>query len=333
MDKSFCKRIDDEFLVEEYVAGKLFGELREQFEQHISECEEHANALALEKALRRGVREFARNELKSRIRSKVRKRDDIRLIVLRFAAFLFVAVITPLILYYQFGILQQESEQSLVPESTSKRPVIATETMEVKESEQSKEIQKTVAEVPMKRTVSDDLSEGAGLTAEPVMPEVSDEADAVGEIELQTRDELKTSVYQSVESPKALSKQRTVGVRGVSLPAEREESSLMVFTLDDSLQLAVPNRISLQLKLYQKDIHDCLQSLLEAKENNEYHLLVEFILRTDGKTQSVKIIKTDIELKDAQVCIEAKIRNWTFPPGEADYRVQKLFDSRHKQQY
>ncbi len=35
MDKKLCQQIDQESLVEQYVAGKLRGELLVQFEQHI----------------------------------------------------------------------------------------------------------------------------------------------------------------------------------------------------------------------------------------------------------------------------------------------------------
>ena len=110
MDKLSCQQIDNEFLVEEFVAGKLTGELLERFEQHISECAEHARAVSLERVLRRGVREYARTGIKSRILKRVKKREDIRLMVLRFAAFLFVAVVTPLILYYQFGFFHKDNK-------------------------------------------------------------------------------------------------------------------------------------------------------------------------------------------------------------------------------
>ena len=53
MNKLSCRQIDDEFLVEQYVAGKLTGELRDRFEQHISECPEHAKAVSLEKVLQK----------------------------------------------------------------------------------------------------------------------------------------------------------------------------------------------------------------------------------------------------------------------------------------
>ena len=105
MDKKFCQQIDQESLVELYVAGKLRGELLEKFEQHLKDCEDHARALSLEKAFKRGVSEFARGEIKSKLRNRLKKREDTRSMILRYAAILLVAVITPLLLYYLFLIV------------------------------------------------------------------------------------------------------------------------------------------------------------------------------------------------------------------------------------
>lgn len=73
MDKKFCQQIDQESLVEHYVAGKLRGQVLTKFEQHIVECEDHARAVLLEKALKRGVSEFARGEIKTRLHDRLKK--------------------------------------------------------------------------------------------------------------------------------------------------------------------------------------------------------------------------------------------------------------------
>jgi hypothetical protein len=108
MNKPFCEQIDRELLVEEYVRGKLQGEIRAQFEQHLRECERHARQVQLEKSLRDGVIEFARSQVRSTIRKDLRPREDMRYAMLRYAAFLFVAVVVPLLLYYQFRIFQPD---------------------------------------------------------------------------------------------------------------------------------------------------------------------------------------------------------------------------------
>jgi len=83
MDKIFCQQIDQEALVELYVAGKLHGQLLDKFEQHLVDCEDHARAVLLEKALKRGVSDFARGELKARLHDQLKKREDTRFLILR----------------------------------------------------------------------------------------------------------------------------------------------------------------------------------------------------------------------------------------------------------
>jgi len=100
MDKNFCQQIDHESLVEQYVAGKLRGELLEKFEQHLKDCEDHAQAVLLEKALKRGISEFARGEIKANLKNRLKKREDTRFLVLRYAAILLVAVIDRNLLAY-----------------------------------------------------------------------------------------------------------------------------------------------------------------------------------------------------------------------------------------
>ena len=113
MDKNFCQQIDKESLVEQYVAGKLRGDLLDKFEQHIKDCEDHAQSVLLEKALKRGVSEYARGEIKTRLHDRLKKREDTRFMMLRYAAILLVAVITPLILYYQFNVAPEEMVESV----------------------------------------------------------------------------------------------------------------------------------------------------------------------------------------------------------------------------
>ncbi len=112
MNKPFCEQIDRESLVEEYVRGKLQGEMRAQFEQHLRECERHTREVQLEKSLCSGVIEFARSQVRSTIRKDPRPREDMRYAILRYAAFLFVAVVVPLMLYYQFRIFQPRAQTS-----------------------------------------------------------------------------------------------------------------------------------------------------------------------------------------------------------------------------
>jgi len=101
MDKDFCRQIDDDDLIEKYIAGKLHGELLNRLTEHLQECIDHSKAVNLEKALSRGVREFARSELKSNLRTQIKKHEISKYYILRYAAILIVAIMAPIVLYYQ----------------------------------------------------------------------------------------------------------------------------------------------------------------------------------------------------------------------------------------
>ncbi len=102
MDQEFCKQIDEEDLIEKYIAGKLHGELLNRLTEHLSECQKHSEAVNLEKILSRGVRDFARTELKDKLNFQVQKNEISKYYILRYAAILFVAILAPIVLYYQF---------------------------------------------------------------------------------------------------------------------------------------------------------------------------------------------------------------------------------------
>jgi hypothetical protein len=110
MDREFCKLIDQDDLIEKYIEGELHGEILSKFIEHLSECEEHARAVSLEKALQRGVRDFARSELKSNLRHHIKKQEISKYYILRYAAVLVVAIMAPIILYYQFGIKSEKTD-------------------------------------------------------------------------------------------------------------------------------------------------------------------------------------------------------------------------------
>jgi hypothetical protein len=125
MDKAFCKKIDNESLIEAYVKGTLQPELRMQIEAHIQECPVHAQALRLEKLLNRGIQEYARYEMKKKLTVNVHKADETKLLILRFAAILFAAVLIPVLLYFGFKIGRSGSG---LPETvTQVRPASAPE--------------------------------------------------------------------------------------------------------------------------------------------------------------------------------------------------------------
>ncbi len=110
MVENFCKRIDDEMLIEAYVAGKLSSADRNRIEDHVSSCEKHAQALVLEKAMQAGVRDYAREQLRESLNHRLKKRDEARSLVLRFAAIFLIVIILPVTIYYSFQNYSLPSE-------------------------------------------------------------------------------------------------------------------------------------------------------------------------------------------------------------------------------
>ena len=150
MDKNFCRQIDKESLVEQYVAGKLRGDLLDQFEQHLKDCEDHARAVLLEKALKRGVSEYARGEIKSKLRNRLKKREDTRYMMLRYAAILLVAVVTPLLLYYQLNIAPDEMT---IPKSDQEE-VVTNDVMGIDQEEQQEAEEAPKEELKARKSAS-----------------------------------------------------------------------------------------------------------------------------------------------------------------------------------
>jgi hypothetical protein len=122
MDQKFCKQIDDEDLIEKYIAGNLQGELLHRLTEHLAECQMHSQAVNLERALSRGVRDFARSELKTKLRFQIKKHEISKYYILRYAAVLIVAVMAPIILYYQ--IVSEPSPVQSIAESPTPAPAV-----------------------------------------------------------------------------------------------------------------------------------------------------------------------------------------------------------------
>jgi len=121
MDKDFCRVIDEELLIEKYVERTLPAEIRLKLEQHIKECPVHAQAVRLEKLLNHGIKEYARHEMKQRLKDSLARIDDTKVMILRFAAILFIAVLIPVILYFGYQLYKTEPTISEVtkPEETA----------------------------------------------------------------------------------------------------------------------------------------------------------------------------------------------------------------------
>ena len=221
MNDSFCQKIDKENLIEKYINGELSSSLVKKLEKHLTVCHKHEKAVALEKMIKEGITEYARNGIKANLRKRIQKTNETRSLILRFAAILFVATITPLILYYHFNIDKPVSSDK--KESEMYSPV---------EAEEIKSMEKRKYETPVKSIKPQkDIGSAAEKQEKEIMIESPDLAeDEIGERPVQPakvkREELKKPVKEEKELIEGLlgsSGERTMS--SPSIPAANRATS------------------------------------------------------------------------------------------------------------
>jgi hypothetical protein len=331
MDKNFCQQIDHESLVEQYVAGKLRGELLEKFEQHLKDCEDHAQAVLLEKALKRGISEFARGEIKSNLKNRLKKREDTRFLILRYAAILFVAVITPLLLYYQLNVAPEEM-------SIAERE----ENLIVDEAIDGHEGDLPEVEGPPKTEVRSKSSSIGSEEEKLVKPttsagsaykkpqEDSNQPEKVRRLEIAKKQQAKSENMQDmlkavkaspppkIEADYPLEEEiQTAGeqppaaaIRGYS---QGKQSNILM------------NEINKKVKEDSLSIKECIDKFLGETERQKYEIEISIQILNDGKIGEIELVKTTHQSVDLESCLFTNIKSWTLPADiEEGIVVQKI---------
>ena len=320
MDKNFCRQIDNESLVEQYVAGKLRGNLLDKFEQHLKDCENHARAVLLEKALKRGVSEFARGEIKSKLRDRLKKREDTRFMILRYAAILLVAVVTPLLLYYQFNIAPQEMAESLSEEEK----VITEDVMDIDQEELQEAEEPPKIELKPRKSTSP-LSEDK--VVHPAAGDVATEQQSEGS-SIKTRDAtpLKISDTKKTSSSKIQNMLKSVKAPPApaieaDYPAEKENQAMGEQPAAAATQDYRQERESSSLnkvmdKKVEEDslsIRECINNFLDSSERQTYEIQINIQVLKDGKIGELKLVKTTHQSDDLESCLFSIIKAWALP--------------------
>jgi hypothetical protein len=322
MDKSFCERIDRESLIEEYVQGKLSGELGRQLEQHLRECERHALAVRWETNLRQGVIEFARNQLRSRIRKEYRPPENIRFVVLRYAALVLIMVVVPLMLYYQFRIyrppgtsLKEPAPAINVIDSTAK----TNARIEAKAKIQTaRSTTKTQVAGEVKKTEPVTLApEPAPEAGENVIPRES-ESIAPRQPALEGKPSPETSpaiIQQSAPAAKKqsadkikeyLNTEQTMTAGGIARQADSNQT-LSVYTDTGLVTPEKYNYIREQLAARQSELVNCFS----AQDSSQF-VVVRMTISAQGLVENLKVIESNITIQNTENCILDKIRLWKF---------------------
>ena len=321
MDKDFCQQIENESLVEQYVAGTLSGELLEKFERHLKECEKHAGAVVMEKALKHGISEFARDEIKLNLKNRLKKREDTRFLMLRYAAILFVAVIAPLLLYYQLNVapnamtsISPESEKSPLSEEpiTGQKPESFV-TEEPGEAEQlPKNSEHGIAE---KKVVQPAAPEGAVdqkhqpityMSGQVRRPNVAHDQISESEIRQKMLQEDKaSSLPKSGANYSAAQKEQMLKTQPAPATTqgygEGEKFNILSKEINNKMEAD-----SLAIKR-------CIADFIDINERQKYLLRLSINVFSDGKIGEIKIIEATVRSSDLEACLFGIIKAWKLP--------------------
>jgi hypothetical protein len=318
MDKNFCQQIDQESLVEQYVAGKLRGDILAKFEQHLRECEDHAQAVLLEKALKRGVAEFARGEIKSRLRDRLKKREDTRFMILRYAAILLVAVITPLILYYQLNIAPGEMQESVKKSEEDLSREYAPTTIEDDEEEQ--DLLESGIEDKKPVPPSAEKKPRQPVAHVPPSPDQSGENIKTPETEtpLKMKD-LQGDERRKLEKMLQATEAPPVTKIEADLPSPESttagKSARGVSALSTLSQNTVPSKIQSEIstKVVEDslEIRKCIDTNLNESVRESFKITLNIQVLKTGEVGEITVLQSTHKSKEIEDCIFQIIKNWT----------------------
>ena len=320
MDKNFCRQIDQESLVEQYVAGKLRGELLDQFEEHLKDCQDHAGAVLLEKALKRGVSEFARGEIKSKLRHRLKKREDARYMMLRYAAILLVAVITPLLLYYQINIAPDE-----IAESISEKEEVVRDEVTIKDGEE-----KQLTEKPPKVELKSRKSAAPAAQGIQVSPAAGG-LSSVQESERSSINTKDTKILEISDDKKTKSSDMQELLKSVkaTAPAKIEadhpleediqttrgqlQSTAILDQSQERQSTSLINEINNKIKEDSLSIRACVDNYLGDPERDTYEIQILIQVLNGGKIGELKLVRTTHPSSDLESCLFNMIKTYTLP--------------------
>ena len=328
MDKNFCRQIDKQFLVEDYVAGKLKGELLNKFEQHISQCEKHARAVALEKAMIKGITEFARGEIKAKLRERLKKKADMRLMFLRYAAILFVAVITPLLIYYQFYIAPDKlslptppkgaHEQKAPGDSISSENYLSAKPKSEMKTSAPVQDQTMLAKKENLKIDNAEEREKAEIisdTPESISPLPVEEAESAAENQMEEKSNLPRIAAQDIaDKPEtAIGTRSAIGAAGVP-----RKMAITSNKDTESLQTEINSRVvrdSVQLKT-------CMKTYLSGEQLDTFAISLKLTILRSGEIGKIEILNATTRSDKLEECLSTVVKNWLAAPDEKQSTIE-----------
>jgi hypothetical protein len=301
-----CKQIDQQGLIEQYVAGRLSIPLREALEQHVAHCEKHAQALLIEKNIKRGVQAYARDELKKRIHVRARKRDDTKILILRFAAIFLVVIFTPLLLVYLFTEQKQsELVQNMVADSFQTH---------------STQVEKNIPEEKENFALSVSL-EQAGTKSTPEKSTKKDTAktrDIIIDESIAFQDSGNRVGYASTSAPALMSKKEEVP--SVSAVMDNIAAGRSVFIPDDTC--GQNRQFEIILKKHEQQMQAYFHTLhAQAAISIDF----KFVVSPAGSVNSVQIVNTSKPLPVLEDSLTKSLLQLKFPQTGKSCQMHKKY--------
>jgi hypothetical protein len=329
MDKIFCKQIDQESLVEQYVAGKLRGDLLGQFQEHLKDCENHARAVLLEKALKRGVSEFARSEIKTRLHNRLKKREDSRFMILRYAAILLVAVITPLLLYYQLNVAPEEMaesvlevEETIIGDNAKQSNAVKLQKdtppkteLKARRTSRSAEVEETSQPDAEAKPIQPAATGGAGAQKqEERITEVKTMSPTPLPESQKTKSAKMRDIMKATEAtaPAKIESEYPLEEESQSDKTKSDVSAYRAFS-QDAPYPALQTEIKIKVAEDSLAIRKCIDDYLNESEREKYKLELKMIIKNNGKIEEINIIGTTHQSVDLEDCIMNILKSWTLP--------------------
>lgn len=323
MHNDYCRQVDQDMLVEAYVAGKLKGEALKKFEEHLQHCEKHTQAVSLEKALKKGISDFARSAMKAKIQKRLEKQHETRFLLLRYAAILLITVITPLLIYYQYNITPHVSPD-----------IYNAEKEQINRKEQ---------EPPEKEHVSEDhkiLSKPAGQPAEKKVPLHRPSVPDQNRIAA-VKEEMKTPpsppAKAVIDTEPAAGAGQDIGGLTAAVSARRDQTagavpgktmmgpvSISGYPGSKESKKAVEKELDQKLLSDSTRIHACLHQQLSREQMIAFQMTVRLEIDGSGKVKVLEIVDAGKISRAIQDCLVEIVNHWVVNKGKTQQIYFKI---------
>jgi hypothetical protein len=215
--------------------------------------------------------------------------------ILRYAAILFVVVITPLLLYYQLNVAPEEMVKSV---SEKEERIISDDAI----SSYEEELQKT--EEPPKTELKARRSSLPNSEKESVEPTARGGAESAKMQNMLKA--VKATAPPKIETDYPLGEEPQAAREIARAPASRGDGRR-----EQSPALIV--EINRKVAEDSASIKGCMDNFLDESERIKYKLELNIQVLNNGKIGEIKIIRTTNQSSDLETCLLNIIKAWILP--------------------